>query len=311
MFSKYSLKKIRIIGEKIESQIGSPIILIGMHRSGTSLVTRMLRQVGGYFGDALEKNSEPQAFIAINDAILDSLGVKWNNPTPGIYDDIENNSALICELLLSNIQVLRDGFFESYGKRGKENPCAPRFKINREKAGMINMFLQRNQLLPNHDCSNGIPFWGWKDPRNTITLNIWLKMFPHAKVINVKRNGIDSALSLNARAKKSGAGMPMCGDVLYCFNLWEKYNELCDMHSSRCNNYYSLRYEDLMDDPKSEISNLMQFLNIPLDSSNLNTLIKMSDSRPLPIEKWVKHPELVNIARHSRLFEKYGYRQYV
>ena len=29
-----------------------------------------------------------------------------------------------------------------------------------------------------------IPFpWGWKDPRNSITLPLWLRLYPEAKII--------------------------------------------------------------------------------------------------------------------------------
>src|SRR5262249_51761949 len=45
--------------------------------------------------------------------------------------------------------------------------------------------------------------WGWKDPRNTYTLPIWLDVFPHAKVVHVYRHGVDVAHSLRVRQNNS------------------------------------------------------------------------------------------------------------
>src|SRR5581483_8650130 len=47
--------------------------------------------------------------------------------------------------------------------------------------------------------------WGWKDPSNTITLPIWLKLFPHARLIHVVRNGVDIADSLYRRQQNGFA----------------------------------------------------------------------------------------------------------
>jgi hypothetical protein len=44
--------------------------------------------------------------------------------------------------------------------------------------------------------------WGWKDPRNSITLPVWLKLFPDARVIHIVRNGVDVAESLYRRQQR-------------------------------------------------------------------------------------------------------------
>ncbi len=36
--------------------------------------------------------------------------------------------------------------------------------------------------------TNGLKAWGWKDPRNTFTLPMWLSIFPKARVLHVLRN---------------------------------------------------------------------------------------------------------------------------
>ncbi|MFB6261703.1 MAG: sulfotransferase, partial [Thiohalorhabdaceae bacterium] len=51
------------------------------------------------------------------------------------------------------------------------------------------------------DCPRS--YWGWKDPRNTFTLPLWLELFPEARVINVERHGVDVAESLVVRRNRS------------------------------------------------------------------------------------------------------------
>ncbi len=46
--------------------------------------------------------------------------------------------------------------------------------------------------------------WGWKDPRNTFTLPMWLKVFPNAKVIHVLRDKESVARSLMKRNQVKG-----------------------------------------------------------------------------------------------------------
>jgi len=44
--------------------------------------------------------------------------------------------------------------------------------------------------------------WRWKNSRNTFTIDIWIKVFPNAKLIHMYRNLIDVAESLRKRALK-------------------------------------------------------------------------------------------------------------
>ena len=41
--------------------------------------------------------------------------------------------------------------------------------------------------------------WGWKDPRNTFTIDLWKEIFPDARILHIYRNPIDVAESLRKR----------------------------------------------------------------------------------------------------------------
>lgn len=73
------------------------IFVCGMHRSGTSVVARLLNMVGAYFapeGAALAANDDnPKGFweradvVALNDRILAEAGARWFDPYPWVSRD--------------------------------------------------------------------------------------------------------------------------------------------------------------------------------------------------------------------------------
>lgn len=58
--------------------------------------------------------------------------------------------------------------------------------------------------------------WGWKDPRNSITLQFWQQVIPELKVVVALRNPVDVAASLTKRAYASER---------FGIGLWESYSE--------------------------------------------------------------------------------------
>ena len=57
-----------------------PIIIIGMHRSGTSAFTRGLQRLGIDIGKKLDSNYEDIFFQNLNKFMLAQLGIEWDNP---------------------------------------------------------------------------------------------------------------------------------------------------------------------------------------------------------------------------------------
>src|SRR5919108_108379 len=127
------------------------VCITGAHRSGTSMLTRLLHTCGLYLGpkDAL---MPPQAdnpdgfwehldFVALNDELLNELGGAWDLPPKA------------------------DESFKQH-----------RLEPLRVKAG----------LLIDRFNSHGV--WGWKDPRNSLTLPFWRDLLPKLKTIIIVRN---------------------------------------------------------------------------------------------------------------------------
>src|SRR5262249_53841661 len=72
----------------------------------------------------------------------------------------------------------------------------------------------QSEALALQDKLAGHRVWGWKDPRNSITLPFWQKVFGGLKVVLCVRNPLEVALSLRRR------GFPSVSRAL---ELWAAY----------------------------------------------------------------------------------------
>lgn len=148
-----------------------PIIIIGMHRSGTSMVTRMLERIGLFVGVHKDDNREAHFFRNLNDWMMTSCGGAWDHPSP--------------TRLLAGDTELRE-------------LCAEYIRL-RMVSPVAASFLGCRGLLPGRHAFQINTPWGWKDPRNTFTLSVWREIFPDFRVIHVYRHGVDVAASLLRR----------------------------------------------------------------------------------------------------------------
>ena len=69
----------------------SPIIITGIHRSGTSLLTRIIENNSVFFGESKDINQESLFFQNINKWIMSINSSTWDNPKTFI-DSIDNES---------------------------------------------------------------------------------------------------------------------------------------------------------------------------------------------------------------------------
>jgi hypothetical protein len=149
--------------------------VLGMHRSGTSLVTRILNLLGVDLGPE-ERLLEPgpdnplgfwehEEIVELNDEILGLLGGSWHEP-PAFEPNWERSPALS-------------------GLRGVA-------------VEMIRREFERSEL------------WGWKDPRACLTLPFWQLLIPGMRYVICLRNPVDVARSL---ARRDGFPVEKSGDL--------------------------------------------------------------------------------------------------
>ena len=131
-----------------------PVILIGMHRSGTSLICRVLEELGLFVGNKLERNREAWFFLHSNEWIFRQGGAAWDNPE--VLAHVLDNPDLR-ELVSGRMRdILHSPHAISYLGLRRYLRCCNIPSIN----------------FP----------WGWKEPRNTFTLPLWQEIFPQVKI---------------------------------------------------------------------------------------------------------------------------------
>jgi len=88
------------------NELKAPVIVIGMHRSGTSLLTGCLEAAGLFLGtvnNAAEfnqkGNKENESIRDLHDSILARHGHDWKSPPPGALDWTESEKGQLFELL--------------------------------------------------------------------------------------------------------------------------------------------------------------------------------------------------------------------
>lgn len=138
--------------------------------------------------------------------------------------------------------------------------------------------------------------WGWKDPRSTFTLPVWLDIFPESKVIHMYRHGVDVASSLRTRRRKILARMksnyakfrawylaylmfkvlPGKGKLVDLrpasleggFSLWEEYVREAKSHVRTLQGkVMEIKYEDFLEHPDDSLRGLSDFCELRYDSN--------------------------------------------
>jgi lipopolysaccharide biosynthesis protein len=201
------------------------VCITGMHRSGTSMVARLLNLCGLYLGEeteligAAEDNSngfwENVNFVNLNDEIMLRFKGGWDTP--------------------------------------------PKFRHGWETSRKILPLKHKaEELLQKF---NGHKDWGWKDPRNSITLPFWQQLIPNLKVIICLRNPLDVAHSLSRRGYASET---------FSFYLWQTYNRRL-LDSIHPKNRIITHYDSYFYDAEAELRRLLRFIGIPIEEELLKT----------------------------------------
>jgi LPS sulfotransferase NodH len=228
-----------------------PIVIVGMHRSGTSLLSRLLAMVGIHLGGDLGDNDESRHVQGINKHTFRAVGADWNTPEP-VIKAMQNPAFAAGQAAYYQAHV-----FAGVG-------------------GVLYWGVGRWLALR---CGSKPPAWGWKDPRTSLTLPAWLQLFPRAYVVHIIRNGIDVAISLHRRhiAKNKRWRVhpdhrdPRGFDFRFCFSLWETYQAhlLTYRDTVPAERYIELRYEALLREPEPTLRLVLSRLNVPFEEPTL------------------------------------------
>jgi len=248
-------------------QQGEPLFLLGMHRSGTSLVVRLLAELGIHMGTWLSRDAESVHFQRVNRRIYGAAGSKWGQ-VDSLLEAMQAPS-----FVQEQTHVARRAMFQDQRLPGGKT------EIERFFGPALWSRIDQGEL----------PVWGWKDPRTTLVFPIWLNLFPNARWVHVLRNGIDVAISVHRRSLKQERKLrnrllaidysPATLDFGYSFHLWESHVSfvLEHQHLVSPDRFLQIRYEDLLAEPRTLLQQLAHFAGQPVEEDRLLAACQMVD----------------------------------
>lgn len=212
------------------------LCIMGMHRSGTSLLAQMLSRCG----------------VAL--ATDQTSSGAYDNPT-GYWEHF-------------GFQRLNDRILTNLGGSWRE---APAFKYGwQEKlSGDPEIVRQANALLAK--ASNDTA-WGWKDPRNSLTFPFWKTIVPDLLPVVAVRNPIQVAMSLHERFWKSNPDFGMA--FKNAIDLWLSYNRRILLNLERVQSPVVVtHYAELLNDPQGQIERICGLLDLSASKDSIRRAV--------------------------------------
>ena len=203
-------------------------IVLGMHRSGTSVVAGILH---------------------FNKVIMGTYETFWPRPLPqnpkGFYENYDFRKI--------NDTILQESDYNT--KHYKATIPIPELSKSIKKK-MIKTVGRYESKFEN---------WGWKDPRTCLTISNWIGIFKEMDLIEKVNIVFVSRQSLSvARSLKKRNALPLLQGV----NLWKVYTEraidFCEL--SNIPTIY-LSFEEILKKPISECEKIFKFLSQPFDKN--------------------------------------------
>ncbi len=240
-----------------------------MHRSGTSMLTLLLKELGLFVGKDLDPFdlNESMFFITLNDWLLRQSNATWDN----VY-----NYQFMDEFMVEKALPIIKG--ELSGKRRKK------YLGNGKVKSIIDL---------------DIP-WAWKDPRTTITIDFWKRIFPNAKILHIYRNPIDVAESLRKRELyvREHAKLKFWVKILKFLDykavqtlsprmlhleegvkLWEDYvQKALSLTDTYGDDVMHIRYEDFLETPASILKKVTDFIELSAEMPSIEKAVKHVDA---------------------------------
>ena len=95
--------------------------------------------------------------------------------------------------------------------------------------------------------------WGWKDPRNSLTLPFWHQLLPGLKTVVVVRNPLEVAHSMRERNGTSYS---------FGLRLWEIYNRRF-IEAANGKDWLITHYNLFFNDAETELRRIVEFIGLP------------------------------------------------
>ena len=201
-----------------------PVCIAGMHRSGTSMVARLLHACALFLGPAEELMQpspdnpegywENMHFVKLNERIMAQFGGWWAKP--------------------------------------------PSFPAHWEFAPELDSLFAEAEALVGR--FRGHERWGWKDPRNSLTIPFWRRVIPDLKVVICIRNPLEVSRSVFARGDVPGTPF---------FRLWLTYYRQL-LSAIPPTQRIVTHYQSYFQDARTEAQRVADWLNLQVSDETFD-----------------------------------------
>ncbi len=280
----------------------SPLIILGMHRSGTTMLTKALEKMGVFVGDKKRHNYEATFFQTLNRWLLYQANTTWDYP--------------------EHYQYIDDVYFKQ----------TQRVIAKRLETTAIREYLGNAKFLKCHSLFQLNFPWAWKDPVNSITWPVWLKLFPNAKFIHIYRNPFDVALSLQKREMQRAESFKigrrrqlkerfLVQNFQYQqsyfvkqadngVHLWKQYMQSIEKlkESLDQSQFIEFQYENLIENQELTFKQLSSFLELKLNAKEMHKIASaMHVDSKYKFKSSSKGKELYQNWKEDPMVQKYQY----
>jgi hypothetical protein len=200
------------------AELAGGVCVVGMRRSGTSLVAGALHHLGVYLGDE-----------------HDLRGPDGANPL-GYWE-------------LPEISALNERVLAVVGSAEGSSPFDQSWEDSVELEELED---QARTLL--RDRFAGVPKWGWKDPRNLLTLPFWQRLVEGMRYVICIRNPVDVAQSLRATQGTGSSLEPQMAEWVWSTALV--------LERTSGSPRVIVDYDDFLAEPEQEIASLARFVDL-------------------------------------------------
>src|SRR5438270_239588 len=192
------------------------VCIAGAHRSGTSMLTSLLHACGLYLG--------PENAL---------MPPQTDNPE-GFWEHL-------------GFVALNDELLNGLGGAWD---LPPRIDENFKDSRLDPLRMKAKLLIEGFDSAR---VWGWKDPRNSLTLPFWLNVLPGLKTLIMVRNPLEAAHSMRERNGTSYS---------FGLRLWEIYNRRV-IEAVDEKDRLVTHYDSFFRDAESELRRIVRFVGLP------------------------------------------------